>query len=248
MKAMASALLVVAFWEAVAAGSAVAGDIVLAEGRSWPGTLWLAREGRVERWFTRSDRLEEGAVPRVQSVTVLSAGRLVFCSGLDRMLYELLPMGERRLRHGGYLARQVRTDLDGTVYWSGLETPLNGNPLPDGFIYSWTPSTNESRTVLTFSQEPVGRDWWGAFEVRDGRVYAGTLRDATRVYEVTGGLVRPWATLPMSVTAFRFGPDGRLWACNGQGALYRFTDPTRSGEHEVVLNTSVPFTDFAFLP
>lgn len=220
-----------------------ASDPILADGRAWPGRAFVDRNGTIDTLLVRPGSLSEGAVPRVQSVTLLD-GRVVFCSGLDRSLFEMTSTGERRLRNGGYLVRQVRTDTDGTLYWSGLETPLESNPLPDGFIYSWNPTTGESRTEMTFSQGDVGRDWWGAFDVRDGRITVGTLTNRTRLYDISESPVRQLAELPISATAFRYADDGSLWACDGQGTLYRFADLTRPESSEVVLRSAVPFVDF----
>ena len=143
---------------AASGGLMGAEEFILADGGAWPGRI-LRGDERGERVVAvRDGRLEEGLVPRVRSVTTLADGRIVFCSGLDRSLIELLPRGERVLQHGGYLARQVRTDRNGTLYWSGLETPLGGNPLPDGFIYKLD-ARGVTHTVMTFSQGDVGRDW-----------------------------------------------------------------------------------------
>jgi hypothetical protein len=190
--------------------------------------------------------LPNDAVPRVQSVTTLPSGQVIFCSSLDRSLFELSGGGEREFHHGGYLARQVRTDTDGTLCWSGLETPQASNPLPDGFIYAWDATAGRPRTVLTFSQQDVGRDWWGAFTVREGRVYVGTLRDRTRIYELVDSVPRHVATLPFSAPAFRFAADGSLYACDGRGTLYRFADLRDTERSEVVLRSPTAFVDFDF--
>src|SRR5690242_9207658 len=109
---------------------ASAEEFLLADGRAWPGKI-LSANGSAERTLiVRDSRLPQELIPRVQSLTMLSDGRIIFCSGLDRSLIEQTPRGERVFQHGGYLARQVRTDRDGTLYWSGLETPLESNPLP----------------------------------------------------------------------------------------------------------------------
>lgn len=238
----------IAVWGwALATTPGAAQDLLLADGAGWPGRILGSTSGATQALFVRSLEPGEGLVPRIQSLTVLPDGRTVFCSGLDRHLREWTPSGERPLQHGGYLARQVRTGDDGLLYWSGLETPRDGAPLPDGFIYSWNPASDEFRTVLTFSQEVVGRDWWGAFDVRGGRIYAGTLRDRTRIYDVTDSAPAPLvAELPISATAFRFAADGALWASDGQGQLYRFPDLARPGAFQVVLHSPEPFVDFAW--
>jgi len=225
--------------------SASADDFLVADGKAWPGKLLVLRGNRTETYLDRTAALPEGAITRVQSVTALPNGRIVFCSGLDRYLMEAQPAGERVFQHGGYLARQVRADRNGQVYWSGLETPRDGAPLPDGFIYTWDSTRNETRTVLTFSQGDVGRDWWGAFDVRDGRIYVATLRDKSRIYEIVNSVPRRVAELPFSVTAIRFDQDGSLCACDGQGGLYRFPDLTDPAHYTEVARSRTPFVDFA---
>lgn len=237
----AAAVLALAPW-------ARAEEFLLADGQSWPGRLLHADHGALATLHARGAVHAVETVPRLQSLTRLRDGRVVFCSGLDRTLMLLAPGGEQVFQHGGYLARKVRTGSDGLLYWSGLETPQDGNPLPDGFIYSWDPSTNQQRTVLTFSQADVGHDWWGDFDVHDGRVIVGTLRGQTALYDVTASPVRHLCTLPMSAAAFRFANDGSLWACDGRGTLRRFADLSHPEQFEDRLNSPVPFVDFEFLP
>lgn len=234
-----------AFLLGTAAATALGEEWYLADGRSWPGRVMSqSPSGTAVEFFSRGARPEDGLIPRVQSVTTLSDGRVVFCSGLDRSILTGSRRGERTLHHGGYLARQVRTDAEGRLYWSGLETPRDGQPLPDGFIYRWDPASGDFATLLTFSQGDVGHDWWGAFDVREGRVIVGTLTNRTRLYDVSVSPVRLFGTLPISATAFRFGHDGALYACDGQGTLYRFPDLRELDRSEVVLRSPVPFVDF----
>jgi hypothetical protein len=226
---------------------AAAEEFILADGRAWPGRILSASERGERALAVRDTRLPQELIPRVQSVTTLADGRIIFCSGLDRSLLELLPRGERVFQHGGYLARQVRTDRDGTLYWSGLETPLESNPLPDGFIYKLD-VTGTTHTVLTFSQGDVGKDWWGAFDVVEGRVFVGTLRGRTSIYDVSVSPVQHVVTLPVAVTAFRFGRDGSLYACDGGGKIYRWADRTQPERYETVLRSTTAFVDFAIVP
>ena len=226
--------------------------VLLADGKSWPGKILIASERGERTLAVRDTRLPQEFTPRVQSVTTLADGRIILASGLDRSLIELLPRGERVYQHGGYLARQVRTDRDGTLYWSGLETPIDSNPLPDGFIYKRN-ADGTSQAVLTFSQGDVGKDWWGAFDVVDGRLFVGTLgtsnqRGKTSVYDVSVSPVQHVVTLPIAVTAFRFGRDGSLYACDGGGNLFRWVDRNQPERYQTVLRSATPFVDFAILP
>ena len=228
------------------ARDAAAGESwLLADGKAWPGKLLRAHDGQTVVEFARGNSNSDQVVPRVQSITRLADGRLVFCSGLDRKLFELTATGERELKEGGYLARQVRTDTDGTLYLSGLETPRDGNPLPDGFIYSWSPKSGETKTVMTFSQGDVGHDWWGAFDVHDGKFYVGTNAGQTRIFDVSASPVKQVATLPIAATAFRFDTDSSLLACDGKGKLFRFRDLAHPEKSEIVLTSETPFVDFA---
>jgi hypothetical protein len=225
--------------------AATAQEFLLADGRSWPGRILTANNTAERTIVVRDTRLPQELVPRVQSLTTLADGRIIFCSGLDRSLIELLPRGERVFQHGGYLARQVRTDRDGTLYWSGLETPIDNNPLPDGFLYKLN-ARGQVETVLTFSQGDVGKDWWGAFDVIEGRVFVGTLRSRTAIYDVSVSPVQHVCTLTIAATAFRFARDGSLYACDGQGNIYRFGDRTNTDRYEIVLRSATPFVDFDF--
>lgn len=226
---------------------AAAEEFLLADGRAWPGRILVASERGERVLAVRDTRLPPELIPRVQSLTTLTDGRVIFASGLDRSLMELQPHGERVFQHGGYLARQVRTDRDGTLYWSGLETPINGNPLPDGFIYRLN-ADGTSQPVLTFSQGDVGRDWWGSFDVVEGRIFVGTLRNRTSIYDVSVSPVQPVVTLPIAVTAFRFGRDGSLYGCDGGGNIFRWADRTQPERYEAVLRSATPFVDFAIRP
>ncbi|MBX7165107.1 MAG: hypothetical protein K1X74_02040 [Pirellulales bacterium] len=228
------------------AGTAKAAEWYLADGQAWPGRILLQRDARQDFWYTRPLSQDDQTIPRVRSVCTTSTGQVVFCSGLDRRIMIADPRGERTLHHGGYLARQVRCDAADTIYWSGLETPQDASPLPDGFIYAYSQVTREARTLATFSQADVGRDWWGAFDIHQGRIYVATLNGPARLYELPeSGIPRLVATLPIPVHAFRFGEDGALWACDGQGGLFRFSDLQRPEQIETVLRGGVPFVDFA---
>jgi hypothetical protein len=223
--------------------AAQANEYLLADGQAWPGQIITWRDGRPSPTYLRPQQVGDD-IPRIQSLTRLTDGRLIFASGLDRSVMQIEAGRERRLHHGGGLVRQVRTDADGALYWSGLETPRDGNPLPDGFIYRLRPDTNETETLLTFSQGDVGHDWWGAFDVRDGKVHVGTLQNRTRIYDVSESPVRLVCELPIAATAFRFGPGGCLYACDGQGVLYRFDDLSRPNDFQEVLRSPTPFADF----
>ena len=222
-------------------------DYLLAEAAAWPGKVWMSRNGELSLLHERPTPLADDLVPRVQSLTRLPSGEIAFCSGLDRTVLGLNRGSERRLHHGGGLVRQVRMDREGRVYWSGLETPLENNPLPDGFIYRLDPASGEAETLMTFSQQDVGSDWWGAFDVHQGKIYVGTLRDQTSIYDVSVSPVKRVCQLPFAATAFRLRAGG-LYACDGKGHLFHVPDLSRPDEYSPVLDLTLQFVDFEPLP
>ncbi len=225
-------------------------DILLANPNSFPGEL-LKTSGELLlplHVHVRPIQLADRAVPKLRSVTRLPNGRMFFASGLDQMVFELTPTGERRETIAWGQVRQVRSDRAGSLYFSCLLTPQNGEPLPDGFIYSRDLAKGENRAVLTFSQGDVGRDWWGAFDVHGDHIYVGTMQGKTKIYDVSVVPPRLVATLPLSATAFRFDDQGGLFACDGGKKLWHFTDLSRPDETGVSCDLESPLIDFDFLP
>jgi hypothetical protein len=219
-------------------------DYFLADGDSWPGKIWRTSEQGLQLVYTRAQELHEGDIPRIRSLTLNHEGKLIFCSGLDRSIQKIVALGEERFQHGGYLARQVRTGGDGTIYWSGLETPVDQNPLPDGFIYKFDRASQQTQTVMTFSQGDIQRDWWGAFDVRDDHIYVCTFHQPSTIFDVSNSPPQPRVTLPIGVKAFRWESPTSLLACDGTGKLYRFPDIHHPENSQVVLDLATPFVDF----
>lgn len=220
----------------------------LADGSSWPGSIFSVQDTTQLTHWQRALRPDDRVVPRVQSLTFLRDGSLVFCSGLDRSLFRLGSNGEQELHFGGGLVRQVRTDTSGDLYWSGLETPLDGNPLPDGFIYRKRTDSESIEVLMSFSQELVGRDWWGAFDVRDGQVYVSTLSSPSKIYIIENSIPRWIATLPLSAKSFRLESPTSIVATDGTGKLYRFSDLQNTDNYELVSESPFRFVDFAKKP
>jgi hypothetical protein len=221
-----------------------ADGFLVADGSAWPGRILTVAPSASNLHWQRPNPTSDRTVPRVQSLTTLSDGRLVFCSGLDRSVMALGPSGEFELHHGGGLVRQVRTDSNGDLYWSGLETPRDGNPLPDGFIYRKIRGTGETQTVCTFSQSDTHHDWWGAFDVRQGHLFVMTHRQPSKIYVLENSIpVLRW-TLPIAATAFRLESDRSLLASDGNGKLYRFPDLSNTSSFDVLLDQPARFVDF----
>jgi hypothetical protein len=223
---------------------------LVADHRENPGRVILAETGSVVPWLERHlAGSSDVFVSKVRSLSLLRDGRLVYVSGVDRSIMVYDRVAERQLRYGGGQVRQVRVADDGHLYMSTLETPIDGNPLPDGLISRVDSNTGESTPLLTFSQEVVGREFWGAFDVHRDKIYAGTLSDRTRIYDVTRAApVELIAELPFNAPSFRFSRDGVLYACDGRGKVYRFPDLRDTNRSEVVLDIAEPFTDFIWAP
>lgn len=226
---------------------AVAQNFLVVDQNSWPGRFVTVRGTNSANYWQRGS-VPERLTPRLRSLTNLPDGSIAFCSGLDRSIMVLGHAGEQELHHGGYLARQVRTDSNGDLYWSGLETPQNNNPLPDGFIYRRNAATGQVETLLTFSQSLVDRDWWGAFDVNNGQIYVATLRSPAKLYRVTNSIPQLIATLPIPLSSFRITDSGTLLAADGQGKLYRFADWRQPEQHEVIVQREFAFSDFLAIP
>ena len=230
---------------------AQAHEFLTADQDAWPASVLVVRspDPNTSVLWQRSLPGSDRYVPKIQSLTRLHDGTTVFCSGLDRSVFAIRPGGEYELHHGGSLVRQVRTDNNGDLYWSGLETPLNSNPLPDGFIHRKRMGTGDAETVLTFSQDLVGRDWWGAFDVRMGEVYVATLKAPSRIYRLENSIPQLVATLPISIRSFRFESDQSILATSSDGEICRFqdvrSDPNR---YEVVARRSFKMVDFVSVP
>ncbi len=227
--------------------SAEAQNFLVVDQDAFPGKL-ISIQGSNTSIFWQRGAVNDRLVPKIQSLTSLSDGSIAFVSGLDRSIVHLGPGGEREFHQGGYLARQVRTDDHGDLYWSGLETPQDNNPLPDGFIYRHRASDGQVETLLTFSQSNVDHDWWGAFDVRGGQVYVATAKSPAKIYRVESSIPRLIATVPFPVSSFRFETDDSILAADGHGRIYRIADLQQPQNFEVVVDRTFPIVDFLRLP
>lgn len=228
-------------------GSAKATDWWISTGSADPGKILLVKDGKELDYYTHRKPPHADMVSKVYTLSRDAEGKLLFASGLDRFLLEASRAKASLVKDGGYTLRRVRRGKDDEIFWSGLETPRDDQPLPDGFIYSMNRKTGTSKTVMTFSQGDVSKDWWGAFDVHDDKIYAATLNSPSKVYDITK--ISPTtlvATLPIRVLSIRFSKDGVLHACDGEGKLYRFPDLTAPEKFEVLYESKTKFTDFEF--
>lgn len=243
---LASILSVIGFVDLGA--KCLAEEFLLVDQSAWPGKLLATRGENVETIWQREASVDQRDVPKIQSLTNLPDGGLAFCSGLDRSVILLRNGRESQLHHGGSLVRQVRTDTNGDLFWSGLETPIDSNPLPDGYIHRRRHQTGQVETLITFSQELVGKDWWGALDVRDGVVYVATLKSPARIYRLENSIPKLITSLPIAISAFRFEAENTILATDGTGKIYRFSDWSRPESFEVLWSGQQRFVDFAKRP
>lgn len=219
-------------------------EVLIADGNAWPGRILSQNRSSTSVFWERSVPGSDRWVPKVQSLAQTPDGRIIFCSGLDRSVWELYAGRERELHFGGGLVRQVRVDTNGDIFWSGLETPIDNNPLPDGFLYRMRHGTNNVETLLTFSQDLVGRDWWGAFDVRQGEVFVATRSLPTRIYRLVNSIPELVVTLPTELASFRIIDGQQFLVSNGNDRLLRFRDIASPQTSELVVQTPGRFVDF----
>ncbi len=227
--------------------SVSAQNFLVVDQNAWPGKLISIRGNNTTHVWQRGP-LNDRLVAKIQSLTSQNDGSIAFVSGLDRSIITLGPGGEGELHQGGYLARQVRTDENGDLYWSGLETPQNENPLPDGFIYRRRAVDGQVETVLTFSQSLVERDWWGAFDVRGGQIFVATAKTPAKIYRLDNSIPTLIATVPFPISSIRFESSNSILAADGRGRIYRVADLQQPQQAEVVVQREFPIVDFLRVP
>lgn len=227
--------------------SLTAQEYLVVDPNPQPGRI-LKVEGTRSSLFWQRGHVNEPLISKIRSLTIVADGEIAFCSGLDRGIRIFGKGGERELHQGGYHARQVRTDTNGDLYWSAVETPQESNPLQDGFVYRRVAKTGRIEPLVTFSQSLVGRDWWGAFDVREGQVYVATLNSPSNLYLLEGAIPKHVATLPIAVSSFRLTEGNSLLASDGKGQLWKVADWRQADKAQPVLKLETTFTDFAVLP
>jgi hypothetical protein len=231
---------------------AAASDLLLTDGRAFPGELWQSRSGAREQRIHRREATANPAYPqaamKVGQVAVGPDHKLYFASGLDGYVLHLLDGVNEVLSFE--FPGQVR-DLDSgneehTVYFSVVSTPQNGAPLADGKIYRrdlWAGQPNE---VAAVRQADVGGNWWGAFAIQDGTVYIATLENPSRIFKLTtAGPEQVFPANRFKIQGLAAAPDGKFLFTDGTNTVYRTAD---FDTVETALQANRPFTDVAVEP
>lgn len=229
-----------------------AGDLLLTDGRAFPGELWQSRSGAREQRIYRREAAANPAYPqaamKLGQVAVGPDQKIYFASGLDGYVLHLLDGVNEVLSFE--FPGQIR-DLDSgneehTVYFSVVPTPQNGAPLADGKIYRrdmWAGQPNE---IATIRQADVGGNWWGTFAIHDGTVYIATLENPSRIYKLTtAGPEQVFPANRFKIQGLAAAPDGKFLFTDGTNTVYRTAD---FDTVETALQANRPFTDVAVEP
>jgi hypothetical protein len=243
-------LVLVAF--SMLCDKAQADNLILADGKAFPGQLWQSRNGGAERSVFRLNATPNPAYPRaamkIGHVAVGSDGKIYFASGLDGYVMHLLDGNSEVVSFE--FGDQVR-DLDcgneaHTVYFSVVPTPQNNEPLADGTIYRrdlWAGQPSEAATVR---QSQIGGNWWGTFAIQDGSTYLATLDNPSRLFKLTSsGPEQVFPANQFKIQGLASTADGKFLFSDGTGNIYSTSDFENV---EVVLKGSQKFTDVAAEP
>jgi hypothetical protein len=227
-------------------------DLLLADGKAFPGQLWQSRDGQPERSIFRhqatANRAYPNAAMKIGQVAVGPDRKIYFASGLDGYVLHLLNGANEVVSFE--FPGQVR-DLDAggeehAVYFSVVGTPQNGEPLADGKIYRrdlWAGAPSE---FVTVSQSQIGGNWWGTFAIRDGVIYIATLETPSRIFKLdSAGPEQVFSGNRHKIQGLTSGSDGSFYFVDGTAGVYRTAD---FDVVETVFRGGRPFTDVAVEP
>ena len=210
---------------------AMADDLLLTDGRAFPGQLWLSRSGAAEGSIHRREATANPAYPRATmklgQVTVGADGKLYFVSGLDGYVIHLLDGRNEVLSFE--FDGQIR-DLDSggeehTVYFSVVPTPQNGEPLADGKIYRRDLWLGQPSEVAVVRQADIGGGWWGTFATKEGSTYIATHERPSRLFKLTTAGPEPVFTANQyEIHGLTVTSDGAFLFTNDTGKVYRTVD------------------------
>ena len=229
-----------------------ASDLILTDGRAFPGQLWESQSGAPARPIHRREATADPAYPRaamkIAHATVGPDGKIYFVSGLDGYVIHLLDGRNEVLSFE--FPGQIR-DVDSgneehTVYFSVVPTPQNGEPLADGKIYRrdlWAGHPSEAATVR---QSEIGGGWWGTFAIQDGTAYIATFESPSRLFKLTSAGPEPVFTANrFKIHGLTADDEGSFLVTDGTGTVYRTRDFVTV---EPVLQTDGNFTDVSLRP
>jgi hypothetical protein len=231
--------------------TASAADLLLTDGRAFPGQLFESRGGAAERSFYRREATANPAFPRaamkLAPVAIGPDRKIYFASGLDGYVQHLLDRTNEvvSFEFNGQIRDLDSGNEEHTVYFSVVPTPQNNEPLSDGKIYRRDIWQGQPSEVATIRQSDVGGNWWGSFTIKDGIVYITTLDSPSRIFKLTS------AAPEVAFPANRFKISGLTTATDGfyfaddSNTVYRTSDFENV---EPVLKSDRKITDVAVEP
>jgi hypothetical protein len=232
--------------------SAAASDLLLADGKTFPGQLWQSRNGQPERSIfleqATPNRAYPNAVMKIGHVAIGPDRKAYFASGLDGYVLHLLDRTNEVVSFE--FPGQIR-DLDTggeehTVYFSVVATPQNGEPLADGKIYRRDLWAGQPSEVFTVVQSQIGGNWWGTFAVQNGMAYIATRDKPSRVFRLSSAGPEPIEVgNRFQIEGLTSAADGSFYFTDGTPTVYRTTDFDTS---ETIYRGSRPFSDVAIEP
>jgi hypothetical protein len=232
--------------------NAAASDLLLADGKTFPGQLWQSRDGQGEWLIFREqatpNRAYPNAVMKIGHVAVGPDGKAFFASGLDGYVLHLLDRSKEVVSFE--FPGQIR-DIDTggeehTVYFSVVATPQNGAPLADGKIYRRDLWAGQPSEVFTVVQAQVGNNWWGTFAVQNGSVYIATLENPSRIFRLSSAdPERVYIGNRYQIQGLAATADGSFYFTDGTANVYRTKD---FDTYETVFRGARPYSDVAVEP
>lgn len=237
---------------ATCSSSAAAADLMLTDGRAFPGQLWASRGGAAERSIHRREATANLAYPhaamKIAQVSIGPDGKIYYVSGLDGYVMHLVD--RRHEIHVFEFPGQIR-DLDcggeeHTVYFSVVPTPQNGEPLADGKIYRRDLWGSQPAEVATVRQAAIGGGWWGTFAIKDTSAYIATLEQPSRLFKLTSAGPEPVFTgNQFQIHGLTIAADGAFVFATNTGKVYRTVDFVTV---EPLFEGGQHFTDVALEP
>lgn len=231
---------------------AAAADLLLTDGKAFPGQLFESRGAAAEHSIYRRQATADPAFPKAAmklgQVAVGPDRKVFFASGLDGYVMHLLDRAHEVVSFE--FAGQIR-DIDcgneeHTVYFSVVPTPQDGQPLADGRIYRRDLWAGQPSEFATIRQSQVGGNWWGAFTIKEGTIYLATLDRPSRLFKITSG--DPVPVFPANryrISGLTYGPDGSFYFADESETVYRTSDFETV---ETAARCGRPITDVALEP
>ena len=208
-----------------------------ADHRAMPGIVMSSDGSNAPREvFRRASNITNGASDSVPKIGCVAPGKMLgqvfFASGLDRYIFRA-DGGRQVLAHTH--SAQVRDlafgDNPDLLYYSVVPTPQNGEPVPNGEIFSYHVKTKEQKLVWQINQADLPAAWWGAFAARGNRFYLATFDPPTQILEWSSDGAKPVLQANgLSAIGLDIAENGDFYLAASDGKVYL----VRAGEEPQV--------------